>query len=197
AQNWTFKFYNNSDALFAALAAGEITLMGWPLTEAERVTAETTAGITIAPCVEDGTYGVAINCNQTDDAHAPGVNGHPAGFIKAEADVHFRDAIACLVNKDDAIATQLAGQATRTDTEIYRPLDNAHVNYAVSQYAADGSLLGNDPTNYNINNALTILWDYGFISHSTYASPAALITAYATAGNKLPSGSVIYPATLT
>ena len=97
-----YKFYAGQDALFTGLLNNEIDIMAWPLTYPEWTTVKNDPTITLMPYFELGDYEIAFNSNYTD----------------------FRQAIACLIDKDGLIAGPvLNGFATRIDTQVARPID--------------------------------------------------------------------------
>ena len=178
-----YKFYTE-DALFAGLLNGEIDFMAWPLTSTQYDIAKATLNITVAPYFETGAYEIAFNNNATDPSHM--------ADRKAMNYTEFRRAMACLIDKDGLIAgPTVNGFATRIDTPIARPNLDTWVNFGVSKYASDGSLLNNYPWDYNTTKALEILWTNNWFSHTTYPTLTSLLTAYA--GGPLPVGSVKYP----
>jgi ABC-type transport system substrate-binding protein len=185
-QNLQYKFYTGQNALFTALLNGDIDFMAWPLTYAQYQWAKITSNITVAPYFDMGYYEIAFNNNYTDPSHT--------ADRKAMNCTEFRQAMACLVDKDGLIAgSSINSFGTRIDTPVSRPFQNAWVNFNDSKYAADGSLLNNYPWDYNTTKALEILWTNNWYSHTTYPTLTDLLTAYGGVYSWLPAGSVVYP----
>jgi hypothetical protein len=184
--NLQYKFCTGQNALFTALLNGDIDLMAWPLTYSEYQTAITTTNITVAPYFDTGYREIAFNNNATDPSHT--------ADRKAMNYTEFRQAMACLVDKDGLVAgANVHGFGTRIDTQVSRPILNAWVNFNDSKYDANGNLLNNYPWDYNVTHALEILWTNDWYNHTTYQTLAGLLTAYTSGGNSLPAGSVVYP----
>jgi hypothetical protein len=179
-----YKFYGNQAALFTGLINNEIDLMAWPLTytQYQQVTAPPSPGnITVAPYYDLGDYEIAFNNNFTDPSHT--------ADRKAMNYTEFRQAMACLIDKDGLIAgPAVNGFGTRIDTNVARPVLDNWVNFNFSKYASDGTLLNNYPWDYNVTHALEILWNNNWYDHGTYPSVQALVAAL-----PLPAGSVHYP----
>jgi ABC-type transport system substrate-binding protein len=180
--NLQYKFYGDQTALFNALLAGDIDIMAWPLTYAQYQTAITTANLTVAPYSDLGDYEIAFNNNATDLSHTTD--------RKVMNYTEFRQAIACLIDKDGLISgPNVNGFGTRDDTQIARPTLNKWVNFNVSKYDANGAPTNNYPWDYNETHALELLWTNGWYSHVTYPTLASLLAA----SLPLSMGSVIYP----
>jgi len=183
-QQLQYKFYQGQEALFTGLLSGDIDFMAWPLTYTQYMTAITTTNITVAPYFDLGDCEIAFNNWATDPSHM--------ADRKAMNYTEFRQAMACLVDKDGLIAgPTVNGFATRIDTSMARPSLDPWVNFDDAKYASDGTLLNNYPWDYNETHALEILWNNGWYSHTTYPTLSALLTAFA--GGPLPAGSVVYP----
>ena len=181
-QNLQYKFYGGQDALFTGLLNNEVDIMAWPLTFPEWTTVMNNPVITAAPYYALDDYEIAFNNNATDSTIT--------AYRKAMNYTDFRQAIACLVDKDSLIAGSiLHGFGTRIDTPVPRPIDNILVNFNDSKYDANGNLINNYPWDYSETHALTILWTDGWYSHTTYPSLVSILAATL----PLPSGSVIYP----
>jgi hypothetical protein len=177
-----FKFYNSQSSLFSALLNGDIGLMAWPLTTQQYQQASTDASITLAPYPEQSYYGIAINSYATDPSHPTD--------RKAMNYTAFRQAMACLVDKDGLISgPTVNGLGTRIDTAVPRPTQDYWVNFGDSKYDSNGNLINNYPWDYNETHALEILWTNGWYSHTTYPTLASLLAAPL----PLPIGSVVYP----
>jgi ABC-type transport system substrate-binding protein len=182
--NLQYKFYTGQNALFTALLNGDIDLMAWPLTYAEYQMAITTTNITVAPYFDTSYYEFAFNNNATDPSHTID--------RKAMNYTEFRQAMACLVDKDALISgARVHGFGTRIDTQIARPIMNAWVNFNDSKYDMNGNLINNYPWDFNVTHALEILWTNGWYNQTTYPTLGSLLTAYASGW--LPLGSVVYP----
>jgi hypothetical protein len=175
-------FYGSGQASeFAALMNNTIDLMSDPLTYSQYVSVAGNPSIQVAPYFALDDREIAFNNNATDPHHT--------ADRKAMNYTEFRQAMACLVDKDGLIAgANVNGFGTRIDTPVPRPIQDAWVNFNMSMYASDGTLLNNYPWNFNETKALEILWNNGWYSHSTYPSVAALVAAL-----PLPAGSVHYP----
>ncbi len=107
----------------------------------------------------------------------------------------FRQAIACLVDKDSLISGSiLNGFGTRIDTPIVRPIDNNWVNYGDSKYDASGNLINNYPWDFSELHAIQILLAGGWFVNSPYASDTATQIQGLL---PLPSGTIHYPLTAT
>lgn len=181
-QGLQYKFYSGQDALFTGLLNNEIDIMAWPLTYPEWTTVKNDPTITLAPYFDLGDYEISFNSNMTDASHT--------ADRKAMNYTDFRQAIACLIDKDGLISGPiLNGFATRIDTQVPRPDDENWVNLNVSKYDANGNLINNYPWDYSETHALTILWNGGWYSHTTYPTLSSLLTATL----PLPANSVIYP----
>jgi parallel beta-helix repeat protein len=158
--------------------------MGWPLTQAEYQTALNNPNIQLFPSSDYSEYEIAFNNNATDPSHT--------AYRKAMNYTEFRQAMACLVDKDGLISGPiLNGFATRVDTQIPRPTMDNWVNFQDSKYASNGTLLNNYPWDYNETHALQILWNNGWYNYTTYPTLNSLLTAFS--AGPLPIGSVVYP----
>jgi ABC-type transport system substrate-binding protein len=157
--NLQFNFYGTATALYTGLVKNEIDFMGWPLTYTQYIDATYNPDVIVAPYYDLGDYELAINNNYS----LPDMPWRsPTNYTE------FRQAIACLVDKDGLIAgPALNGFATRIDTHIPRPALNDWVNYNVSKYGPNGELLNNYPWDYNPAKAAQILDAAGFIQGST------------------------------
>ena len=187
--NLQYIFYNGQTALFNGLLAGQIDVMAWPLTYAQYQTAILTTNVTVAPYFDLGDYEIAFNNNRTDPSHETVPNGgsEPVGFSKAMNFTSFRQAMACLVNKDGLIAgPNVNGFGTRIDTQMARPTLNNWVNFNVSKYDALGNPTTNYPWEFNETHAAEILFNNGWLPG--FANVAAVMAAL-----PLPAGSVKYP----
>jgi ABC-type transport system substrate-binding protein len=177
-----YKFYDGQNALFSALLSGDIDVMAWPLTKAQYSTAITTTNVTVAPYFENGDYEISFNNNATDPSHT--------ADRKACNYTQFRQALACLIDKDGLInGPAVGGFATRMDTSISRPNLEDWVALSVSKYDALGHAINNYPWDYNETHALEILWTNGWYSHTTYPTLASLLATPL----PLPANSVVYP----
>jgi ABC-type transport system substrate-binding protein len=180
-----YRFFSTQDALFTALltpdSQGGVDVMGWPLTQAEYNTAINNTGIVVEPLAEAGEYELGFNCNWTNPAHP---NGRSAMNY-----TDFRQALACLVDKDGVIdGPKLQGFATRDDTQIPNPLMSAYVNPAVSY--------PNYPWEFNVTNALYILYRGGWYNHTLYPSFQDLLSTYGNGTLATYGGTtqgVVYP----
>ena len=183
-QNLQYKFFDTEGALWTALLNNDIDLMAWPLTSAQATQAMTTPGIAIAPYFNAGYEVVYFNNNATDAGHT--------NDRKALNYTEFRQAMACLVDKDGLIAGSLVnGQAFRTDTQVPRPNDDFMVNFNTQKLDSNGNVINKYPWDFNETHALQILWTNNWYSHTTYPTLASLLSAFAS--GPLPAGSVVYP----
>jgi ABC-type transport system substrate-binding protein len=162
-----YRFFDSEVSLFEALltpdSKGGIDIMGWPLIKDQYDMAIKNPGICVAPYYTGGDFELGFNSNWTNVAHA---NGRSAMNY-----TDFRQALACLVDKDGVIAgPRLQGFATRCDTQIPQPLMSAYVNPAVSY--------PNYPWEYNVTNALYILYRGGWYNHTLYPTFPDLLSAY-------------------
>jgi ABC-type transport system substrate-binding protein len=157
--NLQFKFYGGQSALWTGLVNNEIDMMAWPLTYTQYQDAKANPDIIVAPYYDLGDYELAINNNYS----LPDLPYRsPTNYTE------FRQAIACLVDKDGLISgPTLNGFATRIDTQIPRPILNEWVNYNVSKYGPKGELLNNYPWDYNPAKAAQILDAAGFVQGHT------------------------------
>jgi outer membrane protein assembly factor BamB len=179
------KFYSNQSALFTGLLNGEVDLMDAPLTKAQYQEALGDSNILLGPIEELNEYDIAFNNNATDPSHN--------SYRKAMNYTEFRQAMACLIDKDGLVnGTLLNGFGERVDTPVPRPIMDNWVNFNVSKYASDGSLLNNYPWDYNETHALQILWTGGWYNHTSYPTLSSLL-AYFSSHGSLPMGSVVYP----
>jgi ABC-type transport system substrate-binding protein len=180
-----YRFFSSEDALFKALltpdSQGGVDIMGWPLTRAEYVTVMDNPSIVVEPLPEADEFGLGFDCNWTNLAHP--------GGRSAMNYTDFRQALACLVDKNGVISgPTLQGFATRGDTLIPQPLMSGFVNPAVSY--------PNYPWEFNITNALHILYRGGWYSHAVYPAFADLLLTYANGTLSTYSGlrqGVVYP----
>ena len=164
----------------------EIDIMAWPLTYPEWQTVKNDPTITAAPYYDLGDYEIAFNNNATDAT---------VSTRKAMNYTDFRQAIACLVDKDSLISGSiLNGFGTRIDTPIVRPIDNNWVNYGDSKYDANGNLINNYPWDFSELHAIQILLAGGWFVNSPYASDTATQIQGLL---PLPSGTIHYPLTAT
>jgi len=154
-----FKFYGDQGALWTGLVNNEIDMMAWPLTYSQYQEAKANPDIIVAPYYDLGDYEVALNNNYS----LPDMPWRsPTNYTE------FRQAIACLVDKDGLISgPALKGFATRIDTHIPRPALNDWVNFNVSKYGPNGELLNNYPWDYNPVKAAQILDAAGFVQGHT------------------------------
>jgi ABC-type transport system substrate-binding protein len=157
--NLQFKFYGDQSALWTGLVNNEIDMMAWPLTYTQYQDAKANPDIIVAPYYDLGDYEVALNNNYS----LPDMPWRsPTNYTE------FRQAIACLVDKDGLISgPALNGFATRIDTHIPRPALNDWVNFNVSKYGPNGELLNNYPWDYNPVKAAQLLDAAGFVQGST------------------------------
>ena len=157
--NLQFKFYGDQGPLWTGLVNNEIDMMAWPLTYTQYQDAKANPDIIVAPYYDLGDYEVALNNNYS----LPDLPYRsPTNYTE------FRQAIACLVDKDGLISgPALNGFATRIDTHIPRPALNDWVNFDVSKYGPNGELLNNYPWDYNPVKAAQILDAAGFVQGST------------------------------
>ena len=177
-----YVFYQGQGNLFTGLLTGGIDIMAWPLTYTQYQTAITTSNVTVAPYFDCGDYEIAFNNNATDPSHTT--------YRKAMNYTEFRQAMACLVDKNGLVAgSTVNGFATRVDTQVPRPILDNWVNLNDSKYDAMGNPVNNYPWEYSETNALTILWNNGWYSHITYPTLASLLATPL----PLPAGSVVYP----
>jgi ABC-type transport system substrate-binding protein len=186
--NLRIEFYGGTTPLFTALVAGSIDFMGWPLSKSEYSTAMSYANITVIPYFGMDAYEIAFNNNYS----LPSQNWrNPFNYTV------FRQACACLVDKDGLIAgPQVNGWGTRIDTMVPRPMLDDWVEFSRSEYDSTGVKIGNYPWEYNVTKALELLYNNGWFNTSVYPSFAALLTAYIN-GDLLvrggTTGGVIYP----
>jgi hypothetical protein len=182
------RFFDSEASLFEALltpdSKGGIDIMGWPLIKDQYDTVINNTSICVAPLPEAGEFELGFNSNWTNAAHP---NGRSAMNY-----TDFRQALACLVNKNGIIAgPHLQGFATRVDTQIPNPLMSVHVNPAVSY--------PNYPWEYNVTNALYLLYRGGWYDRTIYSTfPDLLSVYYADPVNHLKSYTgttqgVVYP----
>jgi hypothetical protein len=188
ADHLQYKFYTGQTALFTGLLNNEIDIMAWPLTYAQYNTAIASApNVTVAPYFDLGDYEIAFNNNMTDPSHM--------ADRKAMNYTEFRQAVACLIDKDTLVGTTVNNFGTRIDTAIPRPILNNWVDLnpasptCVSKYDAAGLPINKYPWDYNTALAITILWNNNWYSHVTYPNLAALIALYPS----IPANSVVYP----
>ncbi|MGA2310173.1 MAG: hypothetical protein ABSG57_11595, partial [Candidatus Bathyarchaeia archaeon] len=180
-----FRFFSGQDSLFNALLtpdyAGGVDVMGWQLTSAEYNTAINNTGIIVEPMAEAGEYELGFNCNWTNLAHP---NGRSALNY-----TDFRQALACVVDKNGVIAgPTLQGFATRDDTQIPNPLMAGYINPNVSY--------PNYPWEYNVTNALYILYRGGWYNKTIYPTFQDLLTTYSNGTLATYGGTaegVVYP----
>jgi len=164
------KFYENQSAEFQGLLNDEIDVMDSPLTNDQYQSVLGNPDIEVCPYSDLTWYEMAFNNNVTDLSHTQ--------YRKAMNCTEFRQAMACLIDKDSLIAgPELAGSATRIDTPIPRPLFDNWVSFNVSKYDSNGNLLNNYPWDYNETHALEILWTNNWYSHTTYPTLASLLAA--------------------
>ena len=201
--NLQFTFYSDQTSMFNALISNQIDFMGWPLSQNEynTVSNNQNSNIQLLPSYNLDVYDIAFNNNATDPSHADWGTSPTelVGFRKAMNYTEFRQAMACLVDKDKLVSS-LNGFATRIDTPIPRPAMDNWVNFQDSKYDSNGNLQPNSntlsgnnyPWDYSETNALTILWNNGWYSQSTYPALTNLLAAFQTNG-QLPMGSVVYP----
>jgi len=162
-----YRFFDDQYSLFTALltpdSQGGVDVMGWPLTQAEYQTVINNTGIVVEPLSEAGEFELAFNNNYTDGIRMD--RRSPMNFTD------FRNAMNCLVDKQGVIdGPTLQGFATECDTQVPTPLMQAYVNPAVSG--------ANYPWKFNVTEALQILYNGGWYSHTVYPTLADLITAY-------------------
>jgi len=186
-----YKFYNSPNALFTGLLNNEIDLMGWPLSQSQYASIAGNKDIQVAPVDELSDYEIAFNNNYTNPSHMI-LDRAPMNYTE------FRQAVACLVDKDGLIAgPAVGGFGIRKDTPIPRPILDRWVDLdpnsttCVSKYDSNGLLINMYPWDYNVTKALEILWTNGWYSHITYPTLISLLVAYAS--GLLPIGSVVYP----
>jgi hypothetical protein len=176
------KFYENQSGEFQGLLNNEIDFMDSPLTKDQYESVLGNPDIEVTPYSGFVCYEIAFNNNATDPSHTR--------YRKAMNYTEFRQAMACLVDKDGLIAgPELRGLGTRIDTPLPRPIFDAWVNFNVSKYDSAGNLVNNYPWDYNETHAREILWNNGWYSHATYPTLANLLAAPL----PLPTGSVVYP----
>lgn len=187
-----FKFYGTQPALYTGLLADEIDFMGWSLTKAQYDEVKLRADITVAPYFDIGMFDMGFNNNYTAAISGYETFRNPFNYKE------FRQAVACLIDKDGLIAgPELGGFGERIDTAVARPIHNDWVNFSVSKYGPNGELLDNYPWDYNVYKALEILYTNGWYDTTTYPTLDALKTAYDTGALTIAAGEpskAIYPA---
>jgi ABC-type transport system substrate-binding protein len=175
-----FRFYDNPASLFTAFMNNEVDYYGWPLTYSQYMQVINDSSKIVAPFFSLGTYEIMFNNNYSCAAYHDGVFRSPFNYTE------FRQAMACLVNKDNLIAgPAVNGFGIRVDPPVAPILTNL-VNYAVSKYDANGNLINKYPWDFNETHAVEILFNNGW--YPTFGSVAAIMAAL-----PLPAGSVKYP----
>jgi ABC-type transport system substrate-binding protein len=99
-------YYANETVLYLGLKAGEIDLMGWPLTAAQYADAITDPDIVVCPGIENGMFQFDFNNNYT----------LPDGSLNPMHVLAFRQAVALCVDKVNIITNICGGHALRLDT---------------------------------------------------------------------------------
>lgn len=153
-----FRYYPSSEAIFYALLADEIDLMDYPLTYDQYQLATYNRDILTGFYEENSYISLDIN-NNWSIPYIPWRS--PTNYTE------FRQAIACLVDKDYVVWEVLQGFAMRVDTPIPRPLQDRWVAWDVSQYGPNNEWLGNYPWEYNPFRAAELLDESGFIQGQT------------------------------
>jgi ABC-type transport system substrate-binding protein len=157
--NLLVRFYYSQSSAWDGLVYNWIDFVAWPLTYDQYQEARVDPNIIVAPHYELAEYELAINNNYS----LPDLP-----YRSPTSYTEFRQAIACLVNKDGLIyGPALKGFATRIDTQIPRPILNEWVNYNVSMYGPNGEFLNNYPWIYNPVKAAQILDAAGFVKGTT------------------------------
>ncbi|MEM2143976.1 MAG: ABC transporter substrate-binding protein, partial [Candidatus Jordarchaeaceae archaeon] len=104
------KFYTLPEDCYAALKAGDIDLMLWPLTKDQYYDAIKDPSIILGPVSENGMYEMSFNGNET-------IQEYP-GVISPTSQVDFRRALACLIDKFYIVNDICGGFATRMDMPV-------------------------------------------------------------------------------
>ena len=162
-----YVFFDNQNALFAALTTGTVGSTGvdsmqWPLTYSEYQSVLNDTNIVVEPMQESGEFELAFNNNWTDGVLMD--RRSPMNYTD------FRNAMNCLVNKQGVInGPTLQGFATECDTQVPTVMGQ-YVNLAVSG--------ANYPWQYNVTHALEILYSGGWYNRAVYPSFGDLIAAY-------------------
>jgi hypothetical protein len=180
------KFYENESAEFQGLLNDEIDFMDSPLTMDQYQSVLGNPDVEVAPYYDFAWYEMAFNNNATDPSHTQ--------YRKALNYTEFRQAMACLIDKDGLIAgPDLNGFATRIDTPMPRPVFDNWVDFNVSKYDSNGKLLNNYPWDFNETHALEILWNNGWYSHTFYPTFVSLQAAYPLTAAIGTDRGVVYP----
>jgi ABC-type transport system substrate-binding protein len=164
-----FKFYSSEADLWSAFVAGDIDVMGSPITYDQYMEAATNPDILVAPCECASSHGILINNYKTIPTYPDWRS--PTNYTE------FRQAIACCVDKEGLISRVLKGMAVRMDVYM-PPAEPSMINYNVCKYGPAGELLSNYPWEYDPTHALTILYSNGWYNTTIYPTYAAVLAAY-------------------
>lgn len=156
--NLLIKYYSDPQSLYTGLLNGEIDIMDYPLAYDQFQDAVNNSDI-ITGFYEENSY-ISLDINNNFS-----ISGLP--WRSPTNYKQFRQAIACLVNKDRIVDEFSHGLATRVDTPIPRPLQNDWVNFNMSQYGPDNEYLGNYPWEYAPYRAEELLEAGDFVQGST------------------------------
>jgi hypothetical protein len=143
-------FYSSDTVCFAALLAGDIDVMIWPLTITQYTTAIADPNLVLGPVLENGMREFDLNCNETI-AYYPGINS-PTSYWS------FRAALACLSNKQYYAQGILGGFAARMDVPV---VANAPT------WLNTSVIYPNYPWEYDPELAADLLDDDGFVQGQT------------------------------
>ena len=104
------RFYETPEDCYAALKAGDIDMMLWPLTADQYYDAITDPNIVLGPVSENGMFEFDINNNET-------IPSYP-GVISPTSQPDFRRALALLTDKWYIVNDICGGFATRMDMPV-------------------------------------------------------------------------------
>ena len=161
--NLCIMYYENSDAVYDALRNGEVDLTDAPLTQPtqmEEVFDDPNIQAAASPACS--IFQFDLNNNATTPTYRD--------YINPTASKKFRQGIACLVDKDYLI-NNVCNYSYRIDTPIPRPNGDWWVNWNVSQYDAQGNLIGNYPYEYDPWSAAYYFDLGGFVEGENTPNP--------------------------
>lgn len=148
--NLRIEYFSSPETAFAALQAGDVDCMIWPLTKQQYAVAITDPNIVLGPVLENGMREFDLNGNETIAAY-PGVNS-PTSYWR------FRAALACLSDKQYMVNSICGGFASRMDVAV---VANAPT------WLNTSVIFPNYPWEYDPEYAADLLDEAGFVEGTT------------------------------
>jgi len=153
--DWIIRYYENVEAAYAALKAGDIDMVGYEITSDLYADAIADPNIALGPVGDMGMYEFDLNNNHTIQTY-PGIESPLFG----ERRVDFRRALTLLSPKDRFISECCGGFADRID----QPIAYMHSGWRNTSYWYED---GTFPYEFDADAAAALLDAAGFVQGST------------------------------